>query len=216
MKRIETDQLFRKPFSEMANTLHWGETRYLDSPNGEFYLTFSHFQEPHMGLTICLFNLVNKKNEIVENFKPLVALGIWNDAHWSENSKFFSTPIYGNEGYFICDVQKKKYTIVPIENIFVLKSQLSNTFLELEYRDDQIPDRNENKNYPTKIFLKPENIRIELDKLTWHKLENMNDIELIYKSEQVITLNPIDKGFRVFRGEFPLSTDRTIWDIPKM
>ena len=67
MKRIATNKLFRKPFTEMAKILYWGDTKYFDSPNEKFYLTFSHFVEPRMCATICLFNLMNKQNKIVEN-----------------------------------------------------------------------------------------------------------------------------------------------------
>ena len=217
MKRIETNKLFRSPFGGRAE-IHYGETRYLDSPNEKFYLTFSHYREPHMGLGICLFNLINKRNKIVEKFEPLVAFGTGEDSHWSENSKLFSTKfmtrlVYG--GYFIYNIEEKKFAIIRVENMWVLKSQLANIFFEIEYRDDQIPDRRETEKYPTKIFLKPENIKVKLDELIWYQIDEINNFEHIYNSKQVISLNPIDKEFRFFDGEFPLSTDRIIWEIEK-
>jgi len=118
-----------------------------------------------------------------------------------------------NGGYFIYDIEEKRFATIPVGHIWVLESLLTDTFFEIAYRDDQIPYKNENEDYPTKVFLKPENIRISLDELMWYKLDEINDFEQIYKSKQVIAINLIDKGFRIFKGEFPLSTDIKIWDI---
>ena len=144
-------------------------------------------------------------------------MGIENDVHWSENSKFFSTPIIqtnlDNGGYFIYDIEEKKFATIPVEHIWVLESLLTNTFFEIAYRDDQIPYKNENEYYPTEIFLKSESIRVKLDELLWHKLDEINAFEQIYKSKQVIAVCLIDKEFRPFKEEFPLSTDIKIWDV---
>jgi len=219
MKRIPTNKLLREPFAGMAERLFWGNTEYLDSPNERFYLTFSHFVEPRMCATICLFNLIDKQDKIVEKFEPLVAVGIGNNVHWSDNSKYFSIPIIqtnlDNGGYFIYDIEDKKFATIPVGHIWVLDSLLTDTFFEIAYRDDQIPYRNENEDHPTKIFLKPENIKIKLNELNWYQIDEINNFEQIYKSKQVIEFNLVDKGFRIFNGEFPLSTDRRILDIEK-
>ena len=218
MTRIETDKLLRKPFSEVADYIHYSGARYLDSPNKKYYLTLSHFIEPHMGVDICMFNLINKQNEIIEKFEPLVALNR-GDVHWSENSKLFSIPLMKtnltNHNYFIYDVEEKKFATIPIASLWGLKSRLTDTFFEIEYCENQIPDKKENDNYPTKHFLKPDNYRVELNSLIWHSIDEITEFEHIYNSKQIIELRLIDKGFRVFKGEFPLTTERKVWDIEK-
>ncbi len=75
MTRISTDKLLRKPYLGSKVFFWCSDAQYLDSPDKNYYLTFSHFNEPHMGLTVSLFNLVNKHNEIVEKFESLTAFG---------------------------------------------------------------------------------------------------------------------------------------------
>jgi len=196
--------------------LYWGDTKYLDSPNSDFYLTFSHFAEPKMGVTVCLFNLINRQNEIIENFEPLVALGNGNEANWSEDSNYFSTPLITvDDNYFIYDIKHKMFSVIPVKNAWVLKSFLTNTRFELEYEDSQIPDKKEAINYPTKNYLKPDNYKVDLKELTWHNVDEIKNFKQVYNSKKAIELRPIDKGFRVFKGDFPLTTDRTVWDIER-
>ena len=216
MTRIDENKLFRKPFSEVEKQLYFGEPKYLDSPNKKCYLTFSHFAEPRMGVTISLFNLVNSDNEIIEMFEPLVALGNGYDAKWSENSNYFVTPLITyNDNYFIYNIERKEFAIVPVENAWILNCKISNTHFEIEYEEDQIPDREEQEGYPTKKYIKPENFTIELKQLNWHNIERTNDFESIYKAEKVVKMNPVDKGYRKYIGEFPQSTERTVWDIER-
>jgi|SRR5690554_518993 len=216
MTRIDEKILFRKPFSEVEKQLYFGEPKYLDSPNKKYYLTFSHFAEPRMGVTISLFNLVNSDNEIIERFEPLVALGNGYDAKWSENSNYFVTPLITcDDNYFIYNIERKEFAVIPVENAWILDCKITDTLFEIEYEESQIPDREEQEGYPTKEYLKPENFIIELSRLNWYKLEKVNDFESIYKAEKIIKIRPIDKGFRQFNGEYPKSTERTVWDIER-
>lgn len=216
MKRIDENRLFRKPFSEMEHQLYWGEPKYLDSPDNRHYLAFSHFAEPKMGVTICLFNLINSDSDIIQRFEPLVALGNGYQTRWSNNSIYFSIPLITiDDNYFIYNLNKLEFAIVPVENAWILKSNLTDTYFELEYDESEIPDLKEEKEYPTKNYLKPENIQIPLNELNWHKLQCISDFEKLYKNEKLVQLRPIDKGFRDFKGEFPASNDRTVWDIER-
>ena len=85
--KLNSFQLFRKPFGEVLNQSE-SKVIYKDSPDNNNYLAFSHFESPSHNYDICLFNLVNKSNEIIQNFIPLIATEVQLENSWTIDSKY--------------------------------------------------------------------------------------------------------------------------------
>ncbi len=185
------------------------------SLNKRYKLTFENFQEPRMGLNISEFFLTDTQSNKKFFFKPLWAIG-WNGASvsWSENCNFFSLPIESpSDCFFIYDLVNDQFTSIRFSNCWILEGHCSNDKIEIEFRDDQIPERNENSKYPTKKFLKPENLQFKFSELHWIDINLISNFNEIIKGIIVHEFLPIDKGWRQFKGQLPQTTEILVCEL---
>ena len=184
------------------------------SPNSQYKIKFYDFDEPRMGMTICKFKLYDLTNQTKTEFSSLWAIGYGNGVSWSDNSDMFSLPIANpTDNYFIFDIKNQKFTSIHFRNCWVLNGNLYNDRIELEFRNDQIPERKEHNKYPTKNFSKPENLTFKLSELTWIDLTLLNDFDEINKNRALQDLQPIDNGWRRFKGDLPKDTEVLVWEL---
>ena len=181
----------------------------INSPDRKFKLIFDSFEEPRMGLNISKFSLTEIESRKTISFVPVWAIG-WEgqSVSWSENGNYFSLPLESpSDCFFIYDIDKRQFTSIHFTNCWVLEGRCNNDYIEIEFRDDQIPERNEHNKYPTKIFLKPPNLRFEFSELSWANIKSIQQFQEINKNVVVHNFQPIDNGWRQLRGQLPQTTE---------
>jgi len=213
-RKISTQKCGTHHSPSAGSNIKMTEKYEQDSPNKTYKVEFYDFDEPRMGMTICRFRLTNLTNNNVIEFYPLWAIGIGNDVSWSNDSKLFSLPIANpTDNYFIFDNTNQKFTSIHFPNCWVTKGHLFSDRIEIEFRDDQIPERKEHNKYPTKNYSKPENSVFKLSDLTWYDLNRLVDFNEINKDQTIHDLKPIDNGWRKFKGNLPTNTEVLIWEL---
>lgn len=193
------------------------------SPERRHKLSFYDFEEPRMGLSICRFSSFNiNTNESIE-FLPLWAIGIGQSGFsWSENEDLFSiavfNPLQDNKitcAFFIYNIKKRLFAFIHFLNCYVLEGNCHDNLIEIEYREDQIPERIEHNKYPTKEFSRPSNLKFQFSDLNWVDFKYLQGFNKINKNVTVHKFEPIDNGWRQFKGKFPQNTDITVWELEK-
>ncbi len=193
------------------------------SPNKSYRLTFHDFAEPRMGMSICRFSLTNLSDHEYIDFDPLWAIGFGKSGFsWSENQNFLSLPVVDlqkdslpAESFFIYNIQQKQFSSIHFENCWLLNGKCGNQHIEIEYEDNQIPERIEHNKYPTKKFTKPANLKFKFTDLKWADINALQQFNELNSNPIIHELKPIDNGWRPFNGELPKTTEILIWELEK-
>jgi len=184
------------------------------SPDKRYKLTFYDFEEPRMGMNICKFFLHDLHTHSKIDFQPLHAMLADNLTNWSENLNYFSVPtinVYDN--FFIYNLSKKEFTSIHFKNGWVLKGHLYNERIEIEFEESQIPERKEHNKYPTKNYLKPDNLTFNFNELKWIEFNKLKDFNNLNEKIKIYNLQPIDNGWRKFKGKLPETTEILVWEL---
>ncbi len=185
------------------------------SPNKKYKITFFDFDEPRMGMNICKFSLTDLQTNSVIIFNPLSAIGVGQGTlSWSENENIFSLPITNpTDNFFIYNVADNKFSSVHFTNCWVLTGHCHNEYIEIEYEDNQIPERIEHSKYPTKQFSKPANLQFKFSELQWVDIKLLQNFNELNNNAMVHELKPIDNGWRQFKGQLPQTTEVLVWEL---
>lgn len=184
------------------------------SPDKRFKLTFDNFIEPRIGMNMSRFSLTDTQTNETEIFIPLwTAFEGWGTS-WSNDSLFFSIPIGDPiDCFFIYDINQRKFSSINIANVWILDGHCHADYIEIEYRDDQIPESKEHNKYPTKNYSKPTNLQFKFAELHWKDIQSLQQFVEINKNEIVYDLDPIDNGWREFKGQLPQTTEVLVWEL---
>jgi hypothetical protein len=187
------------------------------SPDKQYSLSLFDSSEPHMGLLLCKFSLKNNLTKEIYEFPDIWVLANRRPfSAWSENSRFFSLAIYAPiNSVFVFDTQNKEFSILKFSNIFVLDIRLIADKLSVNYVEDQIPDRVERNNYPTKEFIKPNPLSFDFKTLTWFDIKKLRNYQIIGNDTELYCLDAIDKGWRKFKGTLPQTTEIIVWELKR-
>jgi len=209
---MDASKLFRKPLTDQK----WndpGNVTIVPSPDGQYKIIFSHFFEVRMTLYHGLFNLLDSRNNILDRFEPLVAYGSQNCC-WNDTSTLVALGIasYGY-GYLFMQLPEKKVAFVKVPDPFPLNISLTETALILSYDEYSLSMKNSTQTFgggpleiPTKYYLKPKDIEIQLGSVRFFPRFELNNLEVLTKNDMEYRLDPIDGGFREFKGVFPETT----------
>lgn len=185
------------------------------SPDKNFKLTFFDSIEPRMGMNMCKFSLVDLQTNEEINFAPLWAVGYNGySTSWSEDSNYFALPVCSpSDCFFIYDLAKNQFASIHFSNVWELEVQFKQNNIEIEFNDSLIPDHHEHQKYPTKHYLKPENLVCPLAELNWTAIKSLQQFEELGKGAAIIDLKPIDNGWRQFKGELPQTTELLVREL---
>jgi hypothetical protein len=193
------------------------------SPNNKYKITFSDFEEPRMMMSICRFSLADLQTNEAINFNPLWAIGIGQTGFsWSEDQNFISLPVvsppHGNrisESFFVYNIRKRQFASIHFENCWILDGHCRNNYIEIEYEDNQMPERIEHNKYPTKKFTKPANLQFKFSELIWTDIIELPRFNELNKNATIHEIEPIDDGWRQFKGQLPQNTEVIVWELEK-
>lgn len=191
------------------------ETTEILSPDNYQKLHFYDSIEPSMGMTMSKFSFTNLLTQEKIKFPGIWTLGYKGySASWSDNSNFFSLAI-GNpfDCFLIIGIKMNQFSVIPFLNVWNLKARCYNDKIEIEFSDDQIPERIEHDKYPTKQFTKPDNLIFPFDKLNWFAIDRLMDLKKIENEVEKLDLKPVDNGWRKFKGILPQTTDVQVWNL---
>jgi hypothetical protein len=185
------------------------------SPDKSHKLTFFDFDEPRMGMSICKFSLTDMQANQTIKFNPLLAIGIGQlTLSWSENQNYFSLPLVNpTENFFIYNIADRQFSSIHFANCWVLTGHCNNDKIEIEYEDNQIPERIEHNKYPTKEFSKPVNLQFKFSELQWTDIKLLENFNELNKNATIHDLKPIDNGWRQFKGQLPQTTEVLVWEL---
>ncbi len=191
------------------------ETTEILSPDNNQKLHFYDSIEPRMGMTISKFSLTNLLTKEKVKFPGIWTLGSKGQStSWSDNSNFFSLAIGSPfDCFLIVDTKTKQFSVIAFLNVWNLEAKCYNDKLEIEFSDDEIPERTEHEKYPTKHFTKPDNVIFPFVNLNWFPVDRLNDFKKIENEVEQLDLKPIDNGWREFKGILPQTTELIIWDL---
>jgi hypothetical protein len=191
------------------------------SPDKKFKLTFYDFDEPRMGMSVCRFSLINlQTNELIE-FNPLRAIATdYEVIAWSDNKDFFSLSVVNppesttiKESFFIYDLIEKRFSQIYFDNCWVLTGKCHDDFIEIAYKEDQIPERIEHIKYPTKKFTKPTTLQFKFSELSWACVTALEQFNGLNQNAIIHKLQPIDNGWNDFKGQLPKTTEVLVWEL---
>lgn len=186
------------------------------SPDRHYRISFYNPIEPKMGMNMSRFRLNVVQTTEITDFDPLWAVGWDGDGiSWDSNSRYFSLQICDpTNAFFIYDIPLQKFASVHFNNVWVLAGHCQNDYIEIEFRDDQVPERKEHNQYPTKNYSKPGNLIFRFVDLKWNKKDELQKFKDINKESIIFDLQPIDNGWREFKGKLPISTELiTVWTL---
>lgn len=191
------------------------DTTEILSPDNNFKLHFYDAIEPRMMMTMSKFSLTDLRTKDKVMFKPLLTLGYkGHSTSWTDSSRFFSLAIgLPSDSFFIYDTHTKTFAAIHFNNVWVLDGHCFDDRIEIEFRDDQIPERKEHNKYPTKNFAKPTNLTFNFDTLTWTSIDKIGNYKSLPDNRVVYDLKPIDNGWREFKGDLPQTTKVLVWEL---
>jgi hypothetical protein len=193
------------------------------SPKKSYKLSFYDFEEPRMGMSICRFSLYKiNTNELIE-FRPLWAIGIGQSGFsWSENEELFSIALLNIKdenkitcSFFIYNIKENQFASVYFQNCYILNGHCHNSYIEIVYREDQIPKSIAHNKYPAKDFSKPTNLRFQFSVLNWLSIKFLPEFNEINKNAIVQEFKLTDNGWRRFDGKFPENTEIIVWELER-
>lgn len=151
------------------------------SPDNNQKLHFYDSIEPRMGMTISKFSLTNLLTKEKIKFPGIWTLGYkGHSTSWSANSNFFSLAIGSPfDCFLIVDTKAKIFSVIAFLNVWNLEAKCDNDKVEIEFSDDQIPERTEHDKYPTKHFTKPANLIFPFVNLNWFPVDRLKDLKKI-------------------------------------
>ena len=207
---IDPDFLIRKPYIGNPYVSYSNEVHYHNSPNNLYILTISHCWEYRMGSNACLFNLINNDGKIVEDFMPYTCGRRFS---WSDDSKFLSVLINEkNEGVLIMDLVRHQFAFIRSRSRYF---SFQNNSLCFTIPDKDIESMNSGRllgggssELPRIKFIKPPDVFIPLDRLTFYDKNNLKNITENANDMQEVHLEPLREGFWPFYGKLPQNT----WD----
>lgn len=156
-----------------------------------------------------LFALIDEKEQILENFEPLVSR---RHILWSQNSRYVIIPVgQSNSGFLIYDVQESTFGLIKFKRIGLIDISTTENEIVLGYPASQIKSLNDatlfgggENGLPRKKYLKPEDLSIPFDKI---KLHTKSSLATIFDIEKTLySLEPIENGFHEFNGRLPSNT----------
>jgi len=191
------------------------ETTEILSPDNKQKLHFYDSIEPRMGMTISKFSWTDLLTKEKIKFSGIWTLGYkGHSTSWSDNSNYFSLSI-GNpfDCFLIVDTKTKIFSVVAFSNVWVLEAKCYNDKIEIEFSEDQIPERTEHNKYPTRHFTKPQNLTLKFSDLKWFSVDRLENFKKIESEIQQYDLKPIDNGWREFKGVLPQTTELIVWEL---
>lgn len=160
-----------------------------------------------------LFNLLDENSNMIDGFEPLTTYGT-NTIHWNDESTMFVIAIdQFNYGYFFVKVPELEFAFIKVPNPYPLDVCFENNLFVLSYNDNSLSTKNSVQTFgggaleiPSKIYLKPQDLQIPLGRLTFYPRARLCDFELLTQKDDEYQMEPIDGGFRDFKGKFPQHT----------
>ena len=130
------------------------DTTEILSPDSNFKLKFYDSIEPRMGMSMSKFSLTDLRTNEKISFKSLLTLGYkGHSISWSNSSRYFSLSIgLPSDSFLIYDTNSMKFAAIHFENIWVLQGNCFDDRIEIEYSEEQVPERNIHNKYPTKNY----------------------------------------------------------------
>jgi hypothetical protein len=209
---MDASKLFRNPLTDQK----WnepGDVTFVPSPDGKYKIAFSHFFEVRMTLYHGLFNLLDSSDNILDGFEPFVTIGsqyCW----WNNTSTLFALGVAAfRYGYLLIHLPESNVAFVKVPDPFPLNISLTENALILSYDESSLSLKNSTETFrggpleiPTKIYLKPKDIEIPLGSVRFFPRFELNNLEALTKNNTEYRLDPMDGGFREFKGVFPETT----------
>ena len=209
---MDASKLFRKPLTDQK----WndpGQVTVIPSSDGKYKITFSHFFEVSMMSYHGLFNLLDGNDNILDKFEPLVTFSS-EKCCWNDSSTLFALAIASFDyGYLLMQLPERKVAFIKAPNPFPIDITITGNSLKLSYDEYSLSLTNSTQTFgggpleiPSKIYLKPRDITIALDNVRFFPRIELTNLGDLTKEDMEYRLDPIDGGFREFKGVFPRTT----------
>ena len=191
------------------------DTTEIISPDNNQKLHFYDSIEPRMGMTMSKFSLTDNLNKEKIKFTGIWTIGYkGHSASWAENSNYFSLAIgIPFDCFLVVDITTKVFGVIKFLNVWNLDAKCYNDKIEIEFSDNQIPERIEHNKYPTRHFTKPKNLSLKFDELKWFGIDRLDNFKKIECEIEQYDLKPIDNGWREFKGILPQTTELRVWEL---
>jgi len=147
---------------------------------------------------------------------PLYTLFQGQKTSWSSESDHFLLPVSSEiDFFFIYNLITKQFAAIPFENVWILDGSLVEKRVVIHFDNNEIPDRRERENYPTKKYSSPEDLEFKLSDLEWESFDGLSEVKELVSRKPLIPFNPIDCGWKEFKGLFPQTTQVLVWELNK-
>lgn len=185
------------------------------SPDKNYEIAFYDFEEPMMGMNICKFYLMDLRTGSKTAF-PLYTLFCGQQTSWSRESTHFLLPISSDiDFFFIYNLITQQFAALPFKNVWILHGYIIDERVVIEFDSNEIPDRRERESYPTKKYSSPEDLEFKFSVLEWKSFNELSEVHKLVKGKSLIKFDPIDCGWREFKGLFPQTTEVLVWELNK-
>lgn len=170
---MDASKLLRKPYP----VKRWDQSEdvtFVPSPDKKYKIAFSHFVEERMGSYRGLFSLLDEADNIIDGFEPVTT---YTDkmCYWNGDSSVFALPTADfNYGYLLVKVADLSVSFIKVTNPHPTILQFKSDVLVVSYDEYQLSLQNSIQTFgggpleiPCKVYLKPPDIEIPLNKLTF-------------------------------------------------
>ena len=106
------------------------------------------------------------------------------------------------ESFLIYNLVERKFYQIHFDNCWVLSGNCHNDYIEIEYQDDQIPERIDHNKYPSKKITKPTNLQFKFSELKWADIASLKQVNGLNQNAVIHKLQPVDNGWKYFKGNF--------------
>jgi len=172
-----------------------------------------------MGMSICKFYLTDLQTFESTDFDPLWVIGIgMTGFSWNEDQNKFSLQLVNPQkglstttNFFIYNIETRQFSSIHFTN-WNLLGRCHNDHLEIEYNESI---EREHLKYPTKDLTKPSNIYFNFSDQLWTDIKYLDQFNNLNKDAMLNEFEPIDNGWRPFKGQLPQTTEVLIWELEK-
>ena len=185
------------------------------SPDNNQKLDFYDSIEPRMGSTMSKFSLTNNLTKEKIKFPDIWTKGYkGHSTSWADNSSYFSLAIgIPFDCFLVVDIKTKEFGVIKFLHVGNLEAKCYNDKIEIDFRDDQIPERTEHNKYPTRLFTKPQSLTFKFSNLKWFNVGRLVNFKTVETEIEQFNLKPIDNGWREFNGNLPQTTELIVWEL---
>jgi hypothetical protein len=157
--------------------------------------------------------LLDDRDNIIDGFEPLTTFSN-QKCCWNNNSNIFVIAVSRfTYGYLLAKVPDLEISFIKMLNPYPLDIYFKKDALVISYNNHQLELLNSTETFggghveiPVKRYLNPKEIELQIENLTFYPRQNLPDLLSLTKSEKEYCLEPIDGGFREFKGVLPQST----------